>query len=130
MDAISGSHASDVRDILQGAKGLHDYRFSTTAEPRYEEVEGSLVDLSVTLLEIYPNPARDEIFVNYNFDNRPGSKIRLFDVAGKLFKEVPAAYDHSVFKLDVSDLPTGIYILAIQNEDGFVAKGKFVKLAE
>jgi uncharacterized delta-60 repeat protein len=76
----------------------------------------SLDDIKTELFRIYPNPASTVI----NVEMANTSTIRLFDVSGKLLKEVNGA---SIYTIDVTDLTIGMYM--IESAEG--AKAKFVK---
>jgi uncharacterized delta-60 repeat protein len=67
-------------------------------------------------LSIYPNPASNVI----NVEMEIASTVRLFDVSGKLLKEVNGA---SIYTIDVTDLTPGMYM--IESAEG--AKAKFIK---
>lgn len=64
---------------------------------------------------IYPNPAKDELFVK--IPNHRGAIVSLFDQNAKLVmkQEVNNEFDGEN-KLSTSDLPEGIYIIQIQTE--------------
>lgn len=58
------------------------------------------------LINIYPNPASDYVFVNQEFE-----MIELYDITGKI---VLKEFNNN--KINVSDLNTGLYILKINFE--------------
>ncbi|MFA6572387.1 MAG: T9SS type A sorting domain-containing protein, partial [Bacteroidota bacterium] len=64
---------------------------------------------------IYPNPARDYVFVS-DFEG----EIKIFDLIGNL---VLKAETKKNLKIDVSGLDTGLYFVKINNK-----MGKFIKL--
>lgn len=68
------------------------------------------------LLQVYPNPARDNIQVVFDLDGR--TSIDIIDMTGRLVKTT--AYDASGFtnlSLDVSGLNTGIFFIRVSMED-------------
>lgn len=67
-------------------------------------------------ISVYPNPASD--IVNVVCDNE---KIELMDINGQL--TVINVYDN---KIDISDLPSGVYLIRIETLEGFVYK-KLIK---
>ena len=75
-----------------------------------------LDDIETEQFRVYPNPA--STVVNIEMENT--SAVRLFDVSGKLLKELNGA---SIYTIDVTDLTPGMYI--IETAEG--AKAKFVK---
>lgn len=74
-------------------------------------------------IEIYPNPAADHLNIDYG--NHVITTLQIFDITGK------AIYQNlknlgSVSTIRVGEFANGIYILRIQNEEGYVAEKKFV----
>jgi hypothetical protein len=68
------------------------------------------LDLNKKSFEIYPNPVNDVLNVNNAEKNVP---VKIFDISGKIVLQT-ASSDKN-FKIDVSSLPTGQYILNIEN---------------
>jgi len=75
-----------------------------------------LDDIKTELFRVYPNPA--STVINVEMENV--STVRLFDVSGKLLKEVNGA---SIYTIDITDLTPGMYM--IESVEG--AKAKFIK---
>jgi uncharacterized delta-60 repeat protein len=75
-------------------------------------------------LEIYPNPARDEIRVRGNFHLIDA--IQVFSVDGRLLQQKVTTYpEGSEIVLDISSLTEGVYITQIE-EDGVTHTGRFM----
>ena len=74
---------------------------------------------------IYPIPAIDYIeIVGAGSEPTPTSDIRIFNAFGDCIKKSHTSYLHGAgVKIDVSDLPTGIYFVRIGNK-----LNKFVKI--
>ena len=72
-------------------------------------------------IRLYPNPAEDYIEINLglNFNMPLNSSIAVYSILGQL---VLKTINPETFRIDVSELPSGIYILKM---DGVV--GRFVK---
>jgi|GEM_PF-4939910 len=68
-----------------------------------------------TLLTVYPNPAKDLLFVNYEFQK--GTTIQVVDLMGQvlLSKEIASNTLHSF--IDISKLNAGNYFLKIISQD-------------
>jgi len=82
----------------------------------YPTVSGytGLQDLSATkLFNLYPNPAQNILFVN--FGSECSGKLVLIDMQGKILKE-ETLYS-GLQNIDLSNIPTGIYILKIQSDN-------------
>ena len=67
------------------------------------------VNKDTHLFKVFPNPARDKIFIDFN--NEKISIIEIFDVNGKIV----AITDKFFPYIDISKLPSGIYYLKIGN---------------
>jgi hypothetical protein len=76
----------------------------------------SLDDIKTELFRIYPNPASTVI----NVEMANASTVRMFDISGKLLKELNGSSNYTI---DVTDLTPGMYM--IESAEG--AKAKFVK---
>lgn len=63
---------------------------------------------------IYPNPATDELILNYT----KATRLEVFDAIGVLVKKVQLDKDSRQCALDVSKLAPGIYYLSLKLEDG------------
>ncbi len=78
-------------------------------------------------LNIYPNPATDQLNVEFSAKNTIVPEIKIFDLTGKMVRHFDKAFilNHEVFKadLDISDLNTGIYFVkVIQGEQTWSEK--------
>jgi len=69
-------------------------------------------------IEIFPNPAFDQINISSPFEVR---SLELFDLAGKRLKMIENAN-----RTDISDLARGTYFLKIKSEEAIVVK-RFLK---
>ena len=77
-----------------------------------------------TKLKLYPNPARD----NIHFEIMPADPIshlsvKVYSVQGRIVQQ----YDNPDKTLNVSNLPAGMYILEVKNQDqGTIHRQKFL----
>ena len=79
-------------------------------------------------LRIYPNPASAEITVVLpKGSNGEYSRLQLLDVSGKLVREVRTSQQASI-RLNVSELPRGIYLCKVHRRNGPPLIAKFVLL--
>ena len=74
-----------------------------------------------SLLNIYPNPAVSEIFVQTN-GNEEVSKVQIFNVAGQLVKEQAGSID----RINISQFSNGIYSIQTTSATGSVNKNKIL----
>ena len=66
------------------------------------------------LIQVYPNPVRDVLTVEFLENNGQQFKLKLYDVQGRLWREQTVPIRENGF-LDVSELGSGVYILEIWN---------------
>jgi len=82
----------------------------------------SLEENELSEIQVYPNPVKNELFIS----NKNSLKINswmILGVVGKVIREI----DFSGESIDVSTLPSGIYFLRIEAQQGILTK-KIVKL--
>jgi hypothetical protein len=75
-------------------------------------------------LDIYPNPARDQIQISLLGKGNADSPYRIFDLNGRVIAQGFIQPDNPM--IGVSDLPNGFYVLEL-NLDGVPIRKKFVK---
>ena len=81
---------------------LYDAVSSTAPQP-------IVMDL---IKKVYPNPGLDTVFIE--FGGTSNYQVRLYDPTGKL---VMSRYMSEIGKLDISDLPRGLYTLQVNEGD-------------
>jgi uncharacterized repeat protein (TIGR02543 family) len=86
---------------------------AVTLTANYVKDDTSTDQLTRIKLRVYPNPARDELNIDAD---RNILKVRMFDINGRLFLE--QSVDFTGVKLQVNELPVGVYLLHIQTSDG------------
>ncbi|WP_282126118.1 fibronectin type III domain-containing protein [Marinifilum flexuosum] len=74
-------------------------------------------------LKLYPNPAKD--YVNLFIQGNMKSRVKISSITGKTIKIVTLDVENNT--LDVSDLPTGMYFISIEDEEEVITK-KLLKL--
>ena len=67
---------------------------------------------------IYPNPTSDYLYISNS--RYPIQNVQIYDLSGK---QIPT---NSISKIDVSHLPSGVYLLAIKTQEG-ISHFKFIK---
>ena len=70
----------------------------------------------------YPNPARDQLRLQYSPDVQP-KLVEFYDLQGRLVR----AQSQGLESLDMSQLPTGTYTMRVTMEDGQTFSDKVVK---
>ena len=68
-------------------------------------------------LQVFPNPATDELTIQLNANNAHPSTIAIFNVAGRTVLIQEATAGRSDIRLDVSSLQSGMYFLRISSSE-------------
>jgi photosystem II stability/assembly factor-like uncharacterized protein len=104
---------------------------------KYTEISGIGDNIQNLEFEVYPNPCRDKISIRHS---APGtnvipsgvegqnSKLKIVDLYGRVVYEYKnSGVRESEIIVDVSHLPSGLYLVKLQTEDG-VGVRKIIKL--
>ena len=80
--------------------------------------EETLNSTEMCEIQVYPNPVKDELFVEIQKgDNNENYRLMFFDSAGKMLKE-GKRQGNGRESVDLSLFPTGVYFLIINTQDG------------
>ena len=86
---------------------------SSTSKPTNEVIEGSTDPL------LYPNPASEFVYLNFNSATEGLVNIQIVNSIGQMVKQHPVntIKGHNQFKIQVADIRPGMYILRINKGD-------------
>lgn len=89
---------------------------TTPAEAVCSTTDINSYDFSnVSMGNAQPNPANNVTYINYDMGNmRSSSRVFLYDMLGVVRKEIKLNEPSGRVKLDVSDLPVGMYFYALE----------------
>ena len=91
----------------------------------------SIAEAELPELNMYPNPATDVLHIEMVYMSHQISDIRIIDMLGRQFPLIKGVSRNetgdSIIEFNISNLPTGIYILTIQFDEGRSVSRKFVK---
>jgi PKD repeat protein len=75
---------------------------------------------------LFPNPARDEVYIKFNEISDAGMRADLLDISGRLVKSsvLPAGTD--LYRILLDDCPGGLYFLRINSDKLFTVIQKLV----
>ena len=74
-------------------------------------------------IHVYPNPAQDVIFINFEDASRRKSQINITDMSGKII--MSQEYNETGtggFAIDASNIPAGMYMIRFKFDDKIVVK--------
>lgn len=121
---------SPVAALEEGKYRLEGQRYALTdTMGRTEaptEVSFIVVDQTITevrddikqdLVQIYPNPATDELVVNWGQGKRKAVALSLYNMQGRVVKQYLTQMGEGQATLNLSQLPKGIYLLKLQTNE-------------
>lgn len=126
-----------VMVVWEGMHGEHwqIYRLCGHLPTQHMREEGELVGIQdfsnegSENLKIYPNPAAEEIRVDYSLPaGHMHADLRVFGMDGTLVLRERITNSAGDVVLNVDQLPAGTYMLNIQLDNGHTALGRFVKV--
>jgi hypothetical protein len=87
-------------------------------------------DMAISVVQIYPNPIRDDLFFKFYSHISTGTKIRIMDITGKYYynftRKLEAGFTQ--ISLPAAHLPAGVYLLILQPEGLYrPVMAKFIK---
>ena len=74
-------------------------------------IEDTNSNVNVT---VFPNPATNEVYIDFNRNDLNSVSINVVDITGKIVKEVFDNGDNTNLRLDVSNLASGLYIISVK----------------
>jgi len=84
------------------------------------KITGIEENTSVEGLNVYPNPASSEVFVEFNLAKNEKTTIRLSDLSGKVLSksELGGVVGNQRIALNTSDLSRGLYLVEVITSNG------------
>lgn len=77
-------------------------------------------------LSLYPNPARDQLKIEFRSDNLTSPEIQIIDLTGKVVKRFDRkiSHDQNIFnvEMDISTLQPGVYFVKVLQGDSLFSK--------
>jgi hypothetical protein len=107
----------------------NDYRISAMDFCFNSSIMSSPVGLNKIDLKnsfnIFPNPAKNELNIEFESSSINGGLLKIFNQEGKIMDKF-SIEDKSI-KIDLTDYNTGIYLIEIQTKEGETYKKIFIK---
>jgi len=99
-----------------GVKTGTEYAVATTTCPTT-----GIINIEQELISVYPNPATDALSIKSDLNVE---KVALYNSLGKQINQVTCIEN----KIDISGLPSGIYLLSMSTKDGKLFNKNIIKL--
>lgn len=112
---FAGNLVVFLQDYNSGAI-VQSQSFPAAWPTAIKEVNGGIADVNV-----YPNPAKDQVKVSFNLDKTANVNVVVYDAAGRIVyngAKNQLAFGTQTIVVPVNNLASGIYNLSIQTEDG------------
>lgn len=116
---------------------VHDWKMNLLIPHLAKEIPScaadeptSILDKSIPDLKIYPNPAQDEIWIETLANSNPKASLTLYNLSGEVMLNQRLNHTESQHRIDLNNMPAGIYRLYLRDEEGrkIVGKGSVIKL--
>jgi pectate lyase len=113
--------ASSVKDAVMAGSGAGSAGFTkSTTENNVALLNTELKLNSSDPVDLYPNPAREALFIRLNKESSEGALVQLFDNTGKLI--LTKRYKGLVNSLETRNLPSGFYLVKIATTEKTLVK--------
>lgn len=76
---------------------------------------------------LYPNPARDRLYLNFGIEPDKSGSIRVVDLSGRMFLETEVHAGQQIKVLDVSGLTDGMFLIYRMEDGAIKGYSKFIK---
>jgi PKD repeat protein len=90
-----------------------------------EEQEEEMEDKTRAFF-LHPNPADGTLNISWDVSANKVISVSIFDAFGNMFRDLTTSLNPSGIQLDISDLPSGAYLICINTGDHMVFKDKFI----
>lgn len=132
---IGGSYITTNAGIYVKPVATTSYvvNYTVCGTPRADTIQVTVIDdSSVTENELrkmqfkaFPNPAKDELVIEFEIDFTKPREIKMIDVLGKEVKKV--FIQNKKQKINIEALSNGVYYLQLQSSNGLKITKKLVK---
>lgn len=83
-------------------------------------------DSTFTTIQLYPNPATDVVNIQFGEPVAYGTILEFTDITGKVVRHVEVPEGAVCYTMDVNDLPAGIYLANVFDQETKIISTEFV----
>jgi hypothetical protein len=130
----SGDSLNVTNTAMSYTLGAGEYRLYTTVrlpKPNLDFVLDVADGFDRAMgLQIWPNPAEDQVQFAYDLPESGTTVVGLYDLSGREVRQIPAGFQNlgpHQMGFDLSDLPSGNYILRVQHASGTLSRPLVVR---
>jgi len=73
-------------------------------------------------IDIFPNPAKDRIYIDFDNVDISEAEISIYDMSGKKQFNIHKSKNEKLLRIDANKLQSGLYLIEIKSEEGIVFK--------
>jgi hypothetical protein len=116
------SEGGQLRCYYDDSFGL----FERGSSPSCDYITGvDKINMAGNLIKIYPVPANSVITLEIDKRKKGKTKIEIFDIFGNRMKKIET--DERKLIIDIEALKSGIYIIVVKDQSGFIWRQKIIK---
>jgi len=100
---------------------------STPIVLKTNEHGATIKSLAANQVAIWPNPATDNVTIDFVLQGKANGELYLYDVNGNIVLQKTLPYQAGKTSINISTLATGMYLLMIKQDDVMVHQSKLIK---
>jgi hypothetical protein len=127
IDEDGSFAAAQARDLVHAAIGGHDYRFRPLQVFKHDLSAEPGVTLTEDIIQLFPNPADNVLNVRLVATDGSAAQVEIFDVTGRKFIDHQVDFNAGTISLDLSGIPSGMYIVKLSTANGAKLSQKFIR---
>ena len=111
---LPGTYSVKVKDILGCSTSISTITVGPACRTDYA------VGIEKNSFTVYPNPTSGNVTIVFSSASEQTYNLRMMDVTGRMVfaQEYLSVIGGNHFELNLSDVPKGLYLVLLQNEDG------------
>ena len=122
-DTLSSEERKALKEERKAQRQLHREMRFLLMDPNAQNGTSSEMQKSTLIqgMTVYPNPASNDANISFDLEKDSKTRIELRDESGNLVKTLrEQKYDSGKVstRMDLSDIPTGVYYIVVIAEDG------------
>ena len=124
------SYLEDKEDLVLVAFILDRDHFKIVQTVQLEYSPGTATEENMAEnnnLSMYPNPAREFVYINFGTEVEVGGELTITDLSGRSVLSMNVMPGHTIQKVDVSALPQGLYLVQWKQSGVLMGRGKLVR---
>lgn len=110
-----------------GCASICNFSFNCNIDPKDRAEEGD--SPTITFGGVHPNPAHKEVYFHYSTQKTQLVKVTISDAYGTLVSDQrhTLRYDERELRIEIGDLPAGMYYMVMRGEDDEPLAAKVIK---